>query len=256
MRTFDKITTENLDGREMQLSIFVCLTIGILGTGTGLLMYPAVFGGQVPRDRLVHVAFFGFCALCFLLASYIWDRHATIRRLRRQLDESRRRVVEVQKQASVELLNTLPDFSAFQDRLPMEFRRTAATNQKLSILVINVTLPANVSPSIEGISMLGDAAKVIFRKLREQDSIYVLAPACFGIVLPNVDLVVADRVCRRIGDGLTDAAGAGNRFSHMISVVNFPVHASSASELDQSVQELTPARRYAGFHMQLSPAEA
>jgi GGDEF domain-containing protein len=134
----------------------------------------------------------------------------------------------------------------------MEFRRTVAMLHKLSVLVVNVKLPANVSTLSEGIGLLGDAAKVISRKLRQQDSVYILAPACFGIVLPNVDMAAAEQVSHRIAEGLTDAAGAGNRFSHKISVVNYPVHASGASELLQVVQNLMPEDKYARWQMEIS----
>jgi len=254
MRAFDKITPDNLQGRELHLGIFACSVIAILGIGMALLMYPAVFAGQAPPNRLLRVAFFGFCTLCFLLAAYVWDRQETIRRLRRQLDQTRRQVAEVQSQASVELLNTLPNFSLFQDHLPMEFRRTVAMLHNLSVLVVNVKVPSVNVLTSEGIGLLGDAAKVISRKLRQQDSVYILAPACYGIVLPNVDMAVAEQVSHRIAEGLTDAAGVGNRFSYKINVVNYPLHASSASELLQVVQNLMPGDKYARWLMEISHA--
>jgi hypothetical protein len=39
---------------------------------------------------------------------------------------------------------------------------------------------------------------------------------------------------------LADAAGAGDRFSHTIGLVNYPTHASSAQELQQAVRDLMP----------------
>ena len=82
------------------------------------------------------MAFYGFCALSLLLSVYLWDRQRVIQRLRREIASDRQRVADAQKQASVELLKTMPNFSSFQDRLPMEFRRTASTTHKLSILVV------------------------------------------------------------------------------------------------------------------------
>ena len=46
----------------------------------------------------------------------------------------------------------------------------------------------------DGTILLGDAAKVISRRLREQDSIYMLAPTCFCAVLPGADMPVADKL--------------------------------------------------------------
>jgi len=238
MKIFDQVQADNLERRELQLSIFVAVTVTVLAVGMVVLMYPLVFSHQAPADRTTRTAFWGFCALCVLLTVYLWDRHATIRRLRREMAEGRRQIAETRRQASVELLKTMPNFDSFQDRLPMEFRRTATTTQKLSIVVITIKFPPEHSSPSETASALGDAAKVIARKMREQDSIYILAPACFGAVLPGVDLSTAERVCARLTEGLADAAGASHRFRFELKVVNYPAHASSATELQQAVSAL------------------
>ncbi len=241
MKIFHRDQVENLEHSEMQLSVFVAVTVMVLAVGMAVLMYPVVFSHQTPGDRTMRVAFWGFCGLCVLLTIYLWDRHATIRRLRRQMAEGRRQIVETRRQASVELLKTMPNLGSFQDRLPMEFRRMATTTQKLSILVINIKFPAEHSSPSETASALGDAAKVISRRMREEDSIYILAPACFGAVLPGVDQSNAERVVARINEGLADAAGASRRFEFELKVVNYPAHASSAHELEQAVSNLALA---------------
>ena len=238
MKVFNRVEADNLEHSEMQLSIFVAVTVTVMAVGMVVLMYPVVFSHQTPGDRTLRTAFWGFCALCVLLTIYLWERHATIRRLRRQMAEGRRQIVENRRQASVELLKTMPNYGSFQDRLPMEFRRMATTTQKLSIVVITIKFPAEHASPSETASALGDAAKVIGRKMREQDSIYILAPACFGAVLPGVDLSSAERVCARLNEGLADAAGASHRFQFDLKVVNYPAHASSAHELLQAVSTL------------------
>src|SRR5690349_21970342 len=238
MKISDRVQPENLERSELQFGVFVAVTVMVLAVGMVVLMYPVVFSNQTPGDRTMRTAFWGFCALCVLLVVYVWDRHATIRRLRREMAEGRRQMAETRRQASVELLKTMPNFDSFQDRLPMEFRRTATTTQKLSIVVITIKFSPNHSSPSETASALGDAAKVISRKLRDQDSIYILAPACFGAVLPGVDLITAERVCARLTEGLADAAGASDRFHFELKVINYPAHASSATELQQAVSAL------------------
>ena len=238
MKIFHRDQADNLEHSEMQLSIFVAVTVTVLAAGMAVLMYPVVFSHQTPGDRTMRIAFWGFCGLCLLLTIYLWDRHATIRRLRREMAEGRRQIAETRRQASVELLKTLPNFGSFQDRLPMEFRRMATTTQKLSIVVIAIKFPADHSSPSETAAALGDAAKAISRKMREQDSIYMLAPACFGVVLPAVDLSNAERVCSRVQEGLADAAGVTRRFQFELHVVNYPAHASSAHELQHAVSAL------------------
>ena len=241
MRVFDKIDQEHLERRELHLSIFACLAVGILAIGTALFMYPAVFSDQTsPHDRSLRIAFFGFCGLCILLTAYLWHRQVTIQRLRRQVDQERRRTVELQKQASVEVLKAIPNFTSFLDSLLMQHRRTAASSQELSILVVTLQWPDSLAGASVGSSALGDAAKVISRKLREQDSLFILGPACFGVLLPGTEMAVAERIANRTAEGLADAAGAGDRFSHKIGIVNYPAHASSAQELQEAVRELMP----------------
>jgi hypothetical protein len=52
---------------------------------------------------------------------------------------------------------------------------------------------------------------------------------------------VAERIAKRVADGLSDAAGATNRFTYKISVVNWPANAASAHELQEAVLTLLPA---------------
>jgi GGDEF domain-containing protein len=238
MKISDRVRPENLENSELQFSVFVAVTVMVLAVGMAVLMYPVVFSHQTPGDRTMRTAFWGFCVLCVLLTVYVWERHATIRRLRREMAEGRRQIAETRREASVELLKTMPNFGSFQDRLPMEFRRMATTTQKLSIVVVTIKFPGDHSSPSETASALGDAAKVISRRMREQDSIYILAPACFGVVLPGVDLSNAERVCARLKEGLADAAGASQRFQFELKVVNYPTHASSATELQQAVSLL------------------
>lgn len=239
MHIFDKVRSSELDRRELQLTLFACMVIAILTVGMAVLMYPLVFSKEphpTPADETMRMAFYGFCTLSLLLSIYLWDRQRVIQSLRQEIVSDRRRVADSAKQASEELLKTMPNFSSFQDRLPMEFRRTASTTHNLSILVVNIHLPVG-----DGTILLGDAAKVISRRLREQDSIYVVGPACFCAVLPGADMTVAQGFSARVNEGLADAAGAGNRFSFKIEIVNYPQHASSATELEEAVLTSMPA---------------
>lgn len=238
MLLFDKINPDHLDRRELQLTLLACCTILILGAGLATLMYPVVF--SLPSSMLRN-AFWGFCGLSALLAVYLVDRQITIQRLRRQIAEAGKRAEETKIEASAELLNAIPNMGSFRDRLAMEFRRTAAADQSLSVLVITIILPDGVSSTLFAISLLSDAAKAISRKLRGQDSLYVLRPHCFATIMPTVSRPIAEKISNRVAEGLSDAAGAINRFSYKIHVVNVPANAASAHELQEAVMTLLPA---------------
>ena len=241
MRVFDRVPSGNLDRREMHLILLAGSAIIVLATGLALFMYPIVFSQTaLTPARTMSAAFIGFCVLSVLLAIYLIDRQATIRRLRQQLGEERSRASEALKQASADLLETLANFSSFQDQLAMEYRRAAAGKQNLSILVIATKVHEALSEPSFNLSVLGDAAKAISRKLREEDSIYILTYGHFGVVLPGVDSLVVKRVAARLMEGLTDAAGASNRFSFTVHAISYPEQVSSAHDLELAVTGLLP----------------
>ena len=125
----------------------------------------------------------------------------------------------------------------------MEYRRAAAGKQNLSVLVVTTKLHEALSDASLSTSVLGDAAKAISRKLREEDSIYILTQGHFGVILPGVDATVAKRVSARLVEGLTDAAGASNRFSFEVHAITYPEQASSAHDLELAVTGLLPEDR-------------
>src|ERR1700674_1966004 len=241
MMKLGEVASADLERREFQLSLFACLAIVVMAGGLALLMYPAVFSSRENSPtRIPQVAFFGFCALSGLLVAYIIDRQITIHRLRDEMARDRKRGSAALRQASADLLSTMPNFSTFEDRLTMEFRRAVAAELKLSVLVISIKLHAAFSEPSLGMSALGDAAKAISRKLREQDSIYILRPAFFGVILPGISQEAVKGVSARIAEGLSDAAGASDRFSFKIDSISYPEQTSSAHDLELVVSGWLP----------------
>jgi GGDEF domain-containing protein len=232
----DALRYEKLGRWQLQISIFAVTAIVVLAAGVSLLMYPLVFGSDPSLStRGLRNIFGGFCALSFLLVMYVVERQMTIVSLRRQMAVDRLDGSESQKQASIDLLKTIPKRSLFRDRLTMEYRRSVTTTTPLSIIVISIQMSVNVSQLPEGIGYLGDAARAISRKLREQDSIYILRPAYFGVLLPGVNSDAAQDLVERITEGLTDGAGVGKRYLFEVNVVSYPTGASSDHELQEMV---------------------
>ena len=234
MDLFAKVDPKTLDRRDWQLSMLSLGMILVLGAGVALLMYPAVFGGPTTR-----ALFFGFCVLCVLMVAYLLDRQYVIYRLRKNLAEQEAQIARLRQQASADLLGTLPGFSHFQDRLAMGFRRAAQIGEPLSLVLVRLK-PSPTSDSPQEISIaLMDAARVLIRKLRTDDSIYLLSPSAFGIVLPNTCRTDMDRVVDRVAEGLIDASGAGSSFSFDIQVVNYPEQVSTASEMERIADDFS-----------------
>ncbi len=228
-----KIKSVDLDRREYHLSLFVCIAIIVLAGGLALLMYPAVFSNREASSvGTPQVAWYGFCTLSCLLVAYIANRQIMVQRLRRQLAADRKRATEALEQASADVLGTMPNFATFEDRLAMEFRRALVADLKLSVLVVAINLSANLSDSSHGTAAQGDAAKAISRKLREQDSIYILSPGYFGVILPGADREAAQGISARLAEGLSDAAGASDRYSFKVNSISYPEQTSSAHDLE------------------------
>lgn len=242
MQSTDRIDSSHLQRRERHLTVFACAAIGILTGGAALLMYPAAFAQQgSSSDKALRVAFIGFCSLAVLLMAYIWESQTTIGRLRRTMESDRRTTEEVQRKASTEFLTAIPKLGSFRDLLAMESRRTIAMSDNLSIVVVTVQPSGDVSSPTALISILADASKAIARKLRVQDSIYLLGGTAVGVILPGVSKAVARGISARVAEGLADAAGASSRFSCKSDIVSYPEDALSPHDLHEAIRALIPA---------------
>jgi len=234
MDLFDKVNQKTLDRRDRQLSILALVMILILEAGMVLLMYPAVFGRNVgaaaPPSRTL---FFGFCALCVLLVAYLVNRQSVVQKLRNRLVEEREQMARLQEESSGELLGTLLGFSHFQDRLTMDFRRSTQTRDPLSLILVHLKPSKPFAEGPQAQVALGDAAKVLSRKLRTEDSLYRLSTKVFGIVLPGMSDAVAKQAADRLSEGLAGASGASNRFTAEVEVMNYPEQVTSASEMER-----------------------
>jgi GGDEF domain-containing protein len=240
-RLFDGILSGSLERWEMGLIFIASLATIILASGLALFVYRFIVSRTVAAyARIMTFGFFGFCVLSILLTVCLVDRQATIRCLRRQIGEERSRSAKVLRQANADLLETVANFSLFQDQLLMEVQRASAGKRNLSILVVTTTVHEDLSEPNLTRPVLGNVVKAISRKLREQDSIYILTPGQFGVILPGVDALAAKRVSTRLGEGLTDTAGASNRFSFRIDAISYPEQTSSAHDLELAVTQLLP----------------
>jgi GGDEF domain-containing protein len=243
MRVFDRVDAATLERRDWELWALAMVCIFILTVGMALLMYPTVLSSsEVPGGALLRRSYFGFCVLCLLLEVYLLDRQLVIRQLRKRLREEQQQKARILAQAGADLLGSLPGLAHFQDRLAMEFRRAANIQAPLSLLMVSVKHSRDVSDPGGNAAAEGDAAKVLIRKLRGEDSIYLFHPGVFAIVLPGVRGTDANRVAERLQEGLADAAGVSNRFAAEIRMINYPEHVSTARELEQLAVRSFPAK--------------
>jgi GGDEF domain-containing protein len=234
MEMFDKVDPKALDRRQRQLSMLSLGMIIVLGAGVALLMYPAVFGSNAAAaGHTTRTLFFGFCALCVLMVVYLLNREYIVYRLHKNLLAQKSEIAHLRQEASTDLLETLPGFSHFQDRLAMGFRRAVQTGESLSLILVRLKPSPMFDGPAELCVALGDAARVLVRKLRADDSLYHLSPGAFAVVLPNTIGAEMNQVGSRVAEGLADASGASDRFAFEMQMLNYPEQASSSYEMEQ-----------------------
>ena len=127
----------------------------------------------------------------------------------------------------------------------MGFRRAAQIGEPLSLVLVRLK-PSQAS-DVPGNTTLGtgDAARVLIRKLRSDDSLYLLSPNVFGIVLPNTSRTDMNRVVDRVTEGLIDVSGVSPSFSFDIQVVNYPDQVATASEIERKAADFADLKRSA-----------
>ncbi len=243
MKIFDRIDSGTLDRRELQLWILALTMLLVLSMGVALLMFPMAYSHPVDLTGLPSRAIFlGFCGLSALAVGYFIDRQMVIRNLRAELDRKKRQFESIRREASTNLLTTLPGLTIFHDRLAMEHRRASNTRQALSLLIVELKPSAGLLGSGEIEIAFGDAAKSLLAKLRGEDSIFLLAPGIFGILLPAVTARDSYNVCDHMLEGLHDAAGVSDRFTFDVSMVNYPDQAATASEMEGYIHSRLPKK--------------
>ena len=250
MGTLNRTELDHLERHELQLTILAAAFVLVQAVGLAMFMYPLVFLHPVGNKWTLRVAFFGFCALTLLFAGYLLDRQRTVRKLKEQILAELERNISLQHQASVDLLQTMPDQNHFWDRLTMEYRRAMTMQKTLSLLLVKAKpASAKADPDRVGVAIdkdgssegWSDAAKAMSRKLRPTDSIYRLSTDTFALVLPETDVLNAKRVAVRLQEEL-QSVRAKHNVSFDITVHNYPEHAKSEHELEDIVKSLLPSQ--------------
>ena len=238
MAKFNRAELDHLERRELQLTILSAAFVFVLAAGLAAFMYPLVFDHPDGNKWTLRVAYFGFCGLTLLFIGYLTDRQGMVRKLKQQLLEELERNVEISHQASVDVLQSMPDINHFWDRLTMEFRRAVGTQKTLSLLLVKAK-PAKAGSAGDESTAWGDAAKVMARRLRPTDSIYRLGTDLFGVVLPETDSADAQRVALRLQEAL-QAVRAKFGGTYDINCHNYPEQVQSAHEMEDIVKSLLP----------------
>src|SRR3974390_945133 len=156
MPTIDRQQLDHLERRGFQLTIFSAIFVFILAGGLATFMYPLVFLHPEGNKWTLRAAFFGFCALTLLFISYLFDRQRSFTKIKQQLLSELERNVELQIQASADLLNSMPNQDHFWDRLTMEFRRAHSMEKNLSLILVKAK-PAAKSSANTRQAALSDA---------------------------------------------------------------------------------------------------
>ncbi|GAC1628112.1 MAG: hypothetical protein PVS2B2_23310 [Candidatus Acidiferrum sp.] len=239
MATLNRKELEQLESRELQLTVLSAVFFLVLAGGLAAFMYPLVFLHPEGNKWTLRVAFFGFIALTILFMGYLFDRHRMMGKLKQQLLDELERNVELRLQASTDMLHSMPDLNHFWDRLTMEYRRAMSMEKTLSILLVKAKSAPGAPNADANSPAWGDAAKAMTRKLRPTDSIYRLSGDLFGLVLPETDVANAKLISLRLQTEL-QTVRAKHRCAFDITVHNYPEHVKSSHELEDIVKSMLP----------------
>jgi GGDEF domain-containing protein len=243
MPKIDQAALDSLEKREFQLTILAAVFVMVLAGGVALLMYPLVFLHPEEGSKwMLRTGFAGFCVLTILFVVYLFDRQRTVRKLKQHLMEEMERNAELRNQANVDLLHSLADLNHFQDQLSMEFRRAMNTTKSLSLIAVKVNVSSTVTGDKEIAAALSDAVKGISRNLRVTDSTYLLAPALFGVVMPETSSSNAKLIEMKLEQTLR-SIGAPNRFGVEITTCSYPEQVQSAHEMQDVISDLLPEKQ-------------
>jgi GGDEF domain-containing protein len=240
-----KINREELDRlerRELHLTVLFIVFVLILAGGLAVFMYPLVFLHPEGNKWTMRAAFFGFCGLVPLFVVYLLDHQKTVRKLKQDLLAELERNLALQHQASVDLLQSMPDLNQFWDRLTMEFRRAMTMKRTLSLVLVKLKAGQGPGKNSDVAALGGDTAKAITRKLRPGDALSRLSPALFGIVMPETDSLTAKKLAVRFQEEL-QVVRAAHGVVPEISVHNFPNDVRSSHELEDIVKSLLPEQQ-------------
>jgi GGDEF domain-containing protein len=214
-------------------------TIVILAMGMAVLMFfssdwsPAVLQGISLREIT-----YSFCVLSLLLVAYLVERQLTVRRLRKQLLEERLRTSRLLGRASDDLLEILPDVERFRTRLKVEFSSAVTFQQPLSLVLIVLRPSRQVIESGETSTVIAEAVKASIRKLRGEDTVYMLGHGVFGILQPGTLEEDADQVAARLRERLLDASSSKSRFEFDVHVINYPRQVGSMNEIIEFIESV------------------
>lgn len=240
MAAMNRKDLDQLERRELHLTVLAAVFVLVQAAGLAVLMYPLVFlRPDYGNKGALRVAFVGFCILTVLFVGYLLDRQRLVHRLKQNLLEELERNMQLRQQASVDILQSMPGLDHFWDRLAMEHRRAMTMHKTLSLLLVQSKRTSGSATAEQSTAAAGDAAKAMSRKLRPTDSIYNLSSDLFAVVLPETDTLNAKRVAVRLQEEL-QAVRAKHGLSFEISVHNYPEHVQSSHELEDIVKSLLP----------------
>lgn len=238
MPALNRQDLDQLERRELHLTILAAGFVLIQAAGLAAFMYPPVFDHpDDPRKWTLRVAYAGFCVLTLLFVGYLLDRQRTVRKLKQQVLLELERNIELREQANVDLLQSMPDVHHFWDRLTMEVRRALNDQHSLALLLVQSTAPKNSAKDRNVV--WGDAAKALSRKLRATDSIYRLSPDLIGLILPEANSEDAALILFRLEEELK-AVRSKHGATFKLHVYNYPADVQSAHELTDIVKGSLP----------------
>lgn len=230
MSTFAKsnprdVSWESLERDDWHLWILAGLLLLVLGIGLLSFMLPSVilFREGMPLHGVERVpASFGL--LMLLAMAYMLQRQVAVRRLKRQLFATLQDSLQRERNALVELFESLPAMALMRDALSVEFRRAKTSGGFVALLIFQFHTSAPPDS--------GRLARMLRGMLRRGEGLFRVSESALGLVLPNTSMAEAQELAAHAVDSLNKECPDAT-VSARISA--FPEEAQSYSEMEATL---------------------
>lgn len=219
-KTAPELSWQTVDHMDWQLWMLAVLLIATLGGGVLIFMFPSAFWApeQLPM-RAPERAFFGFSVLLGLSLIYLFQKHAKVRQLKRQLFQAQESLAQLERNTAIQMFETLPSVTQFRDTLAMEYRRASTSEMNLSVVLF--TAPNTT------LEKLGQITRLLRSMLRQGESLYRISNNGFGVILPGMPLSHAAAFAAQV-----EPLCSMPKQEMVVRITAYPEDVSSLTELE------------------------
>ncbi|RMF96634.1 MAG: diguanylate cyclase [Candidatus Schekmanbacteria bacterium] len=227
-----------LESRDKQLWFLTLLLFLLIAAFLFLLtlQYTSLFGEPIENKY-----FYAFTLLILLFIVYLINNQTHIKKLRKQIEEEKKKTDALKEQSIRENLLSLGTKNHFEDCLAMEFRRSQISSAPFSVLVVAVKNLAEIDKKYgfgKGNELICDVTRSLRNFLSEGNSLFRYSNQIYTSILPETDKDKMTTLTKKINDTLSKIRTEdGELLEISINSASFPADAESLHDLRKKLFE-------------------